>query len=251
MQESFRYNPSAPVFVPSQQNSNAASPTTTSADQSTHAPATDVSHIEDFFDNVLHLEDNMYSSGYAQGVQDGSRAGRIEGRVFGLEKGFEKFASLGRLHGRAAVWGSRMYDQSVAPVISSPDADPNLHSHYPASDPASANAAAFNNNPWALPPLPSNDRLNRNIHLVYHMTDPHTFDTANTEEAVADFDDRFKRAGAKAKIIERSVGADRETKKGNRKGKGPNKKGKKMRLVGENKGKEDSMEDFKGGKMLS
>ncbi len=44
--------------------------------------------------------------------------------------------------------------------------------------------------------------------MLHSLTDPLTFSTDNTEDAVADFDDRLKRAGAKAKVIERSIGED-------------------------------------------
>src|SRR5882762_2032425 len=63
---------------------------------------------DDPFESVLDLEETYYQEGYDLGVADGSRAGQIEGRVFGIEKGFEKFAAMGMLHGRAAVWASRL-----------------------------------------------------------------------------------------------------------------------------------------------
>jgi hypothetical protein len=62
----------------------------------------------DPFDDLLTLEDTLYTAAYDLGVSDGAHAGRIEGRIFGLEKGFEKFAELGQLHGRSVIWGSRL-----------------------------------------------------------------------------------------------------------------------------------------------
>lgn len=179
----------------------------------------------DPFDTLLTLEDDLYTTAYAQGTADGSRAGRIEGRIFGLEKGFEKFAALGQLHGRATVWGARLPAKDVANAPEDKEA--------------------------VLPILNSNERLKKHIQMLHALTDPATFSTLNTEDAVADFDDRFKRAGAKAKIIERIVGEtagssanpggeSSETAEGN------------IRISGAKKKKgDDSMEDFVGSRFLS
>lgn len=52
----------------------------------------------------------------------------------------------------------------------------------------------------------SNPRLQTHTSHLHGLSDPATFSTLNTEEAVNDFDSRFKRAGAKVKIIERMIG---------------------------------------------
>jgi hypothetical protein len=112
----------------------------------------------------------------------------------------------------------------------------------------------------ALPSLPANPRLEKNISTLYALTDPLTFDTANSEEAVADFDDRFKRASAKAKIIERIIGEgvgaaspDQPQETAEKGTKSP-KKGQMrggIKLSGESKKKnDDSMEDFSGSRLL-
>lgn len=62
----------------------------------------------DVFDSLLTLESQYHKEGYDLGVTDGARSGRIEGRLFGLQKGFEKFAEMGRLQGRAAIWHARV-----------------------------------------------------------------------------------------------------------------------------------------------
>lgn len=189
----------------------------------------------DPFDTLLTLEDTLYTAAYDLGVSDGAHAGRIEGRIFGLEKGFEKFAALGELHGRSAVWGSRL------PGLTSPSNKDETSQGNPQEK--------------KLPSLPKNERLKNNTTLLHSLTDPETFDTANTEEAVADFDDRFKRAGAKAKVIERIVG-EAETSKSpegsparGKSGGGP------VRVTGQarkgnGKKGDDSMEDFAGSKLL-
>lgn len=172
---------------------------------------------DDPFDSVLDLEETYYQEGYDLGVADGSRAGRIEGRVFGIEKGFEKFAAMGMLHGRAAVWASRLprkkeqgKDNEKKATIaqdevtsSSLEASPNnlIPTSLEALVPAEDGIVAL-----GLPPLAVNPRLERHIQMLFALVEPDTFSTENTEESVADFDDRFKRAGAKAKVIERIVG---------------------------------------------
>ncbi|KAH7357612.1 hypothetical protein BKA66DRAFT_445475 [Pyrenochaeta sp. MPI-SDFR-AT-0127] len=190
---------------------------------------------EDPFDTLLTLEDSLYTTAHAQGVADGARAGRIEGRVFGLEKGFEKFAALGELHGRSVVWGGRL---------------PSLVQKAGVGKEESGSKA-----PTTLPMLPSNSRLQNNITLLHSLTDPLTFSTDNTEEAVADFDDRFKRAGAKVKVIERIVGeGDATTSAKSPDGSPVRGKGGPVRVVGEGKKKDkkgdDSLEDFAGSRLL-
>ena len=131
----------------------------------------------DPLEDVFNLEARFYSDGYNQGLQDGAQAGRIEGRSLGLQKGFEKFAESGRLAGRAVVWANR------APL-----------------------ARGQAENKCALPRLPPNARLQKNVSTLYALVEPETLSAANTDEAVQDFDDRVKRAQGKMKIIERMVG---------------------------------------------
>ena len=197
-------------------------------------PSTTRTPSPDPSDALLNLEDTLYTTAYNLGVSDGAHAGRIEGRIFGLEKGFEKFASLGELHGRSVVWGSRL---------------PGLTSNTVSKEEASK----------SLPQLKRNERLRNNTTLLHSLTDPLTFDTANTEEGVADFDDRFKRAGAKAKVIERIVGeaesnsASTKSPDGSRspaRGKtGPVRVTGQSKAGGAKKG-DDSIEDFAGSKLL-
>lgn len=217
---------------------------TTSTQEGTHEtnsntptmPPTQSVHEDDPFDSLLTLEDTLYTSAYDQGVADGARAGRVEGRIFGLENGFEKFAELGELHGRAVVWGGRV--SAFAAVL--PGEKRGGVGKEQESQPFTENK---------LPDLPSSSRLQNNISLLHSLTDLETFSTDNTEEAVADFDDRFKRAGAKAKVIERIVGESSANAKSldGVPGSGHN-----VRLEGEKKGRkgDDSMEDFMGSKLL-
>ena len=166
----------------------------------------------------------------------------MQGRIFGLEKGFEKFAELGHLHGRSVIWGSRL----------------------PSLVPNNTKGADEKTEPEnkTLPLLSKNERLKNNTTLLHSLTDPETFDTANTEEAVADFDDRFKRAGAKAKVIERIVGETDDTLSSKSPDGSPAPAGRKsktgpVRVTGQSKTAggnakkgDDSMEDFAGSKLL-
>ncbi|KEY72057.1 hypothetical protein S7711_00074 [Stachybotrys chartarum IBT 7711] len=135
----------------------------------------------DPFDDVFTIEDQFYQDGYKQGLEDGVQAGRTEGRSFGMEKGFEKFLESGRLAGKSIVWANRLRSTSAAPTSGS-------------------------GNGCALPPLQPNARLEKNVNTLYALVEPDTLSTQNSDEAVQDFDDRFKRAQGKAKIVERMVG---------------------------------------------
>jgi hypothetical protein len=192
--------------------------------------------LSDPFDTLLTLEDTLYTTAYSLGSSDGAHAGRIEGRIFGLEKGFEKFAELGQLHGRSVVWGARLPSLSSTP----------------------SKGEAIKPEAKELPPLASNPRLTNNITLLHALTDPETFDTANSEEAVADFDDRFKRAGAKAKVVERILGETTTSSKSPDGSPAASGKTGPIRVSGDAKKKasggkgDDNFEDFLGGsKVLS
>jgi hypothetical protein len=234
----------------------------------------------DPFDTLLTLEDTLYTDAYALGTKDGARAGRIEGRIFGLEKGFEKFASMGVLHGRACVWasrlpsspGSRQASSNLSEIRSDSQStqEPELSPEVPTPR-SSGSDSKSDSNPTSdistsqnrkLPSLPQNSRIAKNIQTLHSLTDPLTFSTNNTEDSVADFDDRFKRAGAKARLISHSIGetaggAAAEQGSGSESGSSsPRKKGGQVRrgvkVVGEGsrKGDGQSMEDFVGARGL-
>ncbi|KAG9229246.1 hypothetical protein BJ875DRAFT_205069 [Amylocarpus encephaloides] len=157
----------------------------------------------DPFEEILGLEEKFYNDGYKQGLSDGIIAGRIEGRKFGLEKGFEKYVESGRLHGKSLIWANRM-------------------SFFHKQDQATGNEQSGNRGAQVLgehpkatlkpPALPNNQRLAKHLQVLYALVESDSLSTENTEEAVSDFDDRWKRAHAKAKIVERMAGeATKET----------------------------------------
>lgn len=131
----------------------------------------------DPFDDLLDLENQYYNEGYNLGFEDGSRAGRTEGRIFGIEKGSEKFADMSRLNGRAAIWSARVSNQAEKR-----DLNPSLR------------------------PISATERLKRHVDRLKDLTDPETLSTENTEDAVADFDERLKDVNAKATLISKIVG---------------------------------------------
>ena len=143
----------------------------------------------DPFDDVLSLEDTFYKEGLQLGHEDGEQAGRLEGRAFGLEKGFEKSLALGRFHGAATVWAGRMDagDRSVK-VYDLPD---NSESRIP-------NSVDLH--------FPLNSRLALHIKSLFALTEIETVPTNNTEDEIADLDDRLRRAEGKAKVIEKLTG---------------------------------------------
>lgn len=189
--------------------------------QSQEQIAHDPEMEEDPFDSLLNLEEKFYDDGYQLGVADGSRAGRIEGRAFGLEKAFEKFLPMGVLHGRSTVWAGRLPNhqgqrhrpdeantkeqprQSIEPEHEvSNTGDQSI----PQTSENEQILAADSSPESRLPTLPDNPRLEKHIQTLYALVEAASLSTENTEEAVSDFDDRFKRATAKAKIIERLIG---------------------------------------------
>lgn len=155
----------------------------------------------DAFDEVLSLEEQFYDEGYRQGTADGIKAGRIEGRTFGLEKGFEKYMESGRLYGKSLVWASRIAtsasNSTAKPAVG---LAPVTQSSHLQDDSAAA----------SLPSLQLNARLSKNIRTLHALAESESLSIDNTEEAVSDFDDRFKRANAKARMIERVVGESKE-----------------------------------------
>lgn len=138
------------------------------------------------FDDILGLEEKFYDDGYQQGLSDGVKAGRIEGRTFGLEKGFEKYVESGRIYGKSIIWANRIPQFQKATTL--------------------VNQTSQRDLPQRLPQLSDNARMSKNIKTLHALAESESLSTENTEEAVSDFDDRWKRAQAKAKVIERMAG---------------------------------------------
>jgi hypothetical protein len=156
---------------------------------------------EDIFDSLFHLEDGYYNDGYRLGVEDGSRAGRIEGRVFGLEQGFQKFLDMGQLNGRACVWAARMPQKAAAAEKKSLESE-SRPEHIGQSEVQETSSAQEGLRVASFPP---NSRLEKHISTLYALSEAESLSIENTENTVSDFDDRFKRAQSKAKVIENII----------------------------------------------
>ena len=152
---------------------------------------------DDPFSSLLTLEDDFYKQGYDLGVSDGSRAGLIEGRFFGLEKGFEKYASMGKLHGRAVIWTGRLPITSDTLVSAGQDTT--------TVDTQSNRGPEVESLPGRTraPGLPANTRLEKHIRTLYALTEPESLSTANDEDSISEFDERFNRAMGKSKVLEK------------------------------------------------
>jgi hypothetical protein len=156
----------------------------------------------DPFDEVFDLENQFFREGYKQGHDDGVKAGRAEGRSLGLERGFAKFVEAGRLQGRAVVWASRLRPAGAKGGASSSSRD--------SASAGTRGDAGDGQREAKLPGLSSNPKLEKNVAALYALVEPDTLSTENTDEAVADFDDRLKRAQGKARVIVRAVGEPTE-----------------------------------------
>jgi len=155
--------------------------------------------VTDLFDDILELENEFYKEGFDAGAADSEYAGMIEGKVFGIEKGYEKALELGKLRGRALIWQARLAHPGDGP---SREDFPNVsHAREEQSSQTSLEDVHAN-----LSKLPSNIRLQKHIEALLALTDSDTVATDNSDEAVADFDERLSRAKAKAKVIANVAG---------------------------------------------
>ncbi|KAL8711593.1 MAG: hypothetical protein Q9220_004003 [cf. Caloplaca sp. 1 TL-2023] len=161
----------------------------------------------DPFDSLFELEDTFYKEGYDLGAEDGRGRGLIEGRLFGLEKSFEKYAAMGKLHGRSVIWTGRLShpEEGSQSTITCNDDE--------ASGPSieklcSAAPGSRQETSTSLLQIQHNPRLEKHIRTLYALTEPASLSTENSEDAVSDFDDRLRRAVGKVKIIEKLNGEE-------------------------------------------
>ncbi|MCJ1410881.1 hypothetical protein MMC19_004968 [Ptychographa xylographoides] len=169
---------------------------------------------DDPFDSLLGLEDQFYDEGYQLGVTDGTRAGHVEGRLFGLEKGFEKYVAMGKLHGRSVVWANRLpnLQRRYSTPLQSEDAQKSENADVAMSRADDVQAVERQDNlrmsNWTLPQLPESVRLEKHIRTFHALVELESLSTQNKEDDVSEFDDRLKRATAKARIIEKLIGEE-------------------------------------------
>lgn len=132
-------------------------------------------------DGVFTLEDQYYQEGYQLGLADGSHAGKLEGRATGLETGFEKFKQMGMLAGKSTVWAGRTGTKDLKQSL---EKELECESE-------------------------SARRLRKHIATLRALTDAETISTVNDEDACTAFDDRMKRATAKARVVGSIIGDEK------------------------------------------
>ena len=146
---------------------------------------------KDPFDDLLGLEDEFYKEGYEAGVADSSYAGLIEGKVFGIEKGYAKALELGRLHGRTLAWQKRLeagrQQKAEAEKGKVVNGDSRIADHTESG--------------LSLPSLPDNARLRKHVEFLVAITNPKDVPKDNSDEAVADVDDRLAKSKSRVKMI--------------------------------------------------
>ncbi|EEQ28537.1 DUF1715 domain-containing protein [Microsporum canis CBS 113480] len=165
-----------------------------------------------FLNDILGLEDEFYAEGHTLGTLDGTRAGFNEGSVFAIENGFEKFQTIGRLYGKGIIWAKRLPNRQEmlrsTPQLAHKSNDEVQHAK---SNTTLSVAPDIKPIPAQdLPSLPCNPRLEKHIAVYLSLVNPLTLSMENKEEAVADFDDRLKKAVAKARVIEKMAGEPSE-----------------------------------------
>lgn len=205
----------------------------------------------DPLDALLNLEETFYQQGYSLGHSDGALQGLVEGRVFGAERGFDKFFAMSRLHGHAIVLGNRLPGISeMAQAVDTPKLETTTP-HNPAER-ATLNTdrdrdpdlVGWDFEPGVrLEPLGATTRLEKHVRTLYALTEPASLALLNDEDEVSEFDDRFKRAQAKAVILGRMVGFELERADSAAKAKGNRPGSSADREAGPTQGVEASIED--------
>ena len=158
---------------------------------------------DEILDSVLDLEDASYQAGFDEGKADGAEAGYTEGKIFGIERGYQKALEMGKLHGRALMLNACLSDPNPIPehaispsVVATDDVTASE------SRPDDGNTAS---GMPSLPSLPENPRLKKHIETLLRLTDILTLSVENSDKAVDEFDDRMKKAIAKAKVIDKLI----------------------------------------------
>ncbi|KAK3171090.1 hypothetical protein OEA41_003174 [Lepraria neglecta] len=159
----------------------------------------------DLFDDLLCLEDKFYKEGYDLGITDGDREGLIEGRLFGLKQGFEKYAAMGKLHGRAMIWAGRLPSSKAGTTVHSKEVEEE-NARKALKRLSLDEKKEGDTLGRKVPDLPKNARLENHVRTLYALTEPVSFSTENGEDAMQDFEERLHQAEAKVKIIERLTG---------------------------------------------
>lgn len=106
-----------------------------------------------------------------------------------MERGFEKFFAMGMMDGAALIWKLRISppERGLTRLIKTP-------------------SALMQAPETSLPSLPGLERLEKHVRVLQGLVEPESISTKNSEEEVSEFEDRLRRATAKARIIEKIIG---------------------------------------------
>ncbi|KAK9372652.1 DUF1715-domain-containing protein [Lipomyces chichibuensis] len=126
---------------------------------------------DDLFNSLLTIESSFYQQGYNEGLNDGLRSGTSEGTQFGLQTGFQRFVSVGILQGRCRVW-KELSSRTNSSSITADD----------------------------VVPL-GGGRSTKQLQVLTELVTG--IPTENTEDAVDEYENRLKRAKARAKVVAR------------------------------------------------
>ena len=159
---------------------------------------------DDLLDSVLDLEETSYQAGFDEGKADGAQAAYTEGLTLGAERGYLKALEMGKLHGRALMLNACLFDPNPVSINRKEDQPLTAPAIAATSDLVRDDGAVtqpFN----SLPSLPNNPRLKKHVEILLKLTDPETLPARNSDEAVDEFDERMKKAIAKAKVIDKLI----------------------------------------------
>lgn len=159
---------------------------------------------DDLLDSVLSLEEEAYQAGFEEGKRDGSEVGFAEGVTFGIEQGFQKTLQMARLHGQALALRACMSKSSKLSIDEKKQPVHELsveQKFLQQQDEKPVFTAALSKPPTLL----ANDRLRKHIDTLIKLTDTRTLTLQNSDDAVEIFDQRMKKAIAKAKVIDKLV----------------------------------------------
>ncbi|KAK7208430.1 hypothetical protein BZA70DRAFT_287734 [Myxozyma melibiosi] len=143
---------------------------------------------DDLFDSLLNLESDFYQEGYNEGFADGVRSGTSEGMQFGLQTGFHRFLSVGIISGRCEIW------KHAKPPLTARSA--------PTSSPAASSSETIEVMSIG-PPETGGARATKQLQVLTDLVTD--IPIVNTEEAVEEFENRLKRAKARAKVVQRML----------------------------------------------
>lgn len=159
---------------------------------------------DDLLDSVLDLEETSYQAGFDEGKADGAQAAFTEGLTLGMERGYQKALEMGKLHGRALMLNACLFDPNPTSVDDQADLCVTASASATSSK-SLGNDDADTLSITSLPSLPDNPRLKKHVDILLKLTDPETLSADNSDEAVDAFDERMKKAIAKAKVIDKLI----------------------------------------------